>query len=892
MTPDLSGRDIGGFRLLALIGRGGMGEVYRAHDARLGRDVAIKVLPPSFGRDAERLARFEREARVLASLNHPHIGAIYGIVESDGVRGLVLELVEGASLTSRITAGLKPDEALAIASQIAEALDLAHEKGIVHCDLKPDNVRMAPDGTAKVIDFGIARVSARDTDAGDAPTTSIDPGTAGGAVIGTAAFMSPEQARGQGIDKRTDIWAFGCVLFEMLSGHAAFARATPSDTIAAVLEHEPDWSRLPASTHPVIRRLLKRCLEKDPRHRLRDIGDARAEIDAVLAGDIDANDRTTASAPRWASVPWVLVAACGVVIAFLLWTGRKPGAPAEQSAPRILNTMRLTNTPEREFGPAMAPDGEWVAYYADARGETDLWVKYLDGGAALNLTAPHGLRLPARANIDGLSVSPDGGTIAFFARTDARQPTYDTWVIPAPLGGPPRRLLSGAQGVQWSPDGTRLAYIQPGSSLGDALVIADRDGTNQRQLIRPGAGRHLHWPAWSADGQAIYFIYTFQPWNTEQAEIYRVAASGGAVEPVVRTTRRAVYPAPMPDGSLLFSANPDSVDLGLWWLSSRGGAPRRLTTGIGEYAEARLSRDGRRLVAMVTEQRQSLVSVPVTATTPVPQPLTDGYGGDLEPSCAPHSNRIVFSSTRSGHRDLWTMDQDGRDARPLTSDASNDHHPAFSPDGRHVAFVSDRGGESGIWIVSAEGGTPRLVARAAVLDSITWTSDGTRILFATPDEAHSTSLASVSIADGSIRPFPTIAAAVAPSASPTSDAVAYLEPGMTQETESGAPELTFTLRLVDGQGRPAEALPDQPGLTNGLVAWAPDGRRLAVATVPANAPAVIWIVEPGAPAPFRRLMELESTVRPRGLTWTRDGSRLIVASQQSLSDLVLHEIGR
>jgi serine/threonine protein kinase len=891
MTADLSGLDIGGFRLLALIGRGGMGEVYRAHDSRLGRDVAIKILPQSFGLDPERLARFEREARFLASLNHPHIGAIYGIVEADGVRGLVLELVEGASLQDRIAAGLKPREALEIASQIADALDLAHEKGIIHRDLKPDNIRIAPDGKAKVLDFGIARVAMNDTDAGDAPTAGIETATRSGMVIGTAAFMSPEQARGMPVDKRTDIWSFGCVLYEMLTGRRAFGGPTPSDTIASVLEHEPDWTILPPATPPNIRRLLTRCLTKDPRRRLRDIGDARAELEAALSGDVGPLAPVTPR--RSVLLPWALVAACVAIVAVLSWPGTGPVESTELSPPRVLSTVRLTNTPEREFGPVISPDGNWVAYYSDARGETDLWVKYLDSGATLNLTSALDLRLPVRANIDGLSVSPDGGTLAFFARTEEAQSTYDTWVIPAPLGGPPRRLLSGAQGVQWSPDGARLAYIEPGSSLGDALIVSDADGGNQQTLVPAEGGRHVHWPAWSRDSRSLYFTYTFQPWNTEQSEIYRVPASGGAVEPVVHTTRRAVYPVPMPDGGLLFSANPDSVDLGLWWQSSRGGEPQRLTTGIGEYAEARVSSDGRRLVAMVIEHRQSLVSVPVSGAPPVASPLTDGYGGDLEPSHDPWSDRVVFSSTRSGHRNLWMMRQDGGTPRPLTSGTSSDHHPAFSPDGRTVAFVSDRGGASGIWLISADGGTPRLLAPATVLDSLTWSSDGARIVFATPGREHATSLASVSIADGAIQPVQTPAAAVAPSASPTSDVVAYLEPGMVQGPNPQIPpEVTFSLRFVNGHGQALHPLTNQPRLTNGLVAWAPDGRRVAVISVAANAQAAIWIVDPEGAEPFRRLMELEPTARPRGLTWTNDGSRLIIASQQSLSDLVLHEIGR
>jgi eukaryotic-like serine/threonine-protein kinase len=283
------GQKLGPYVISARIGEGGMGEVYRAQDTKLGRDVAIKILPPAFTADPNRLARFEREARLLASLNHPHIGAIYGVEESDGVPALVLELVEGDTLADKLARGaarvegLPVPEALAIARQIADALDAAHERGIVHRDLKPANIKITPAGTVKVLDFGLAKVCAAD---GSGPALSRSPAmgighTRDGMMLGTAAYMSPEQARGQVVDKRTDIWAFGCVFYELLTGRPAFARATFSDTITAVLAHEPDWTALPRTTPPYLARLLKRCLEKDSARRQRDIGDARAEIEGA-----------------------------------------------------------------------------------------------------------------------------------------------------------------------------------------------------------------------------------------------------------------------------------------------------------------------------------------------------------------------------------------------------------------------------------------------------------------------------------------------------------------------------------------------------------------------------------------------------------------------------------
>src|SRR5688572_502483 len=278
---NLTGRRVGVYQVGEQIGAGGMGEVYRARDTRLGRDVAIKVLPGGLIADRDRLARFEREARMLAALNHPNIATIHGVEEADGMRALVMELVPGETLAERIAGGpLRIGDALAIAGQIADALDAAHEKAIIHRDLKPANIKITPAGTVKVLDFGLAK--APDASHPDAPTMSVG-GTGTGVIVGTAAYMSPEQARGLEVDKRTDIWAFGCVLYEMLTGRAAFARATITDTLAAVVGGDTDWKRLPVDTPASVRKVLRRCLEGDPRRRMRDIGEARFELDEAVA---------------------------------------------------------------------------------------------------------------------------------------------------------------------------------------------------------------------------------------------------------------------------------------------------------------------------------------------------------------------------------------------------------------------------------------------------------------------------------------------------------------------------------------------------------------------------------------------------------------------------------
>ena len=370
-----------------------MGEVYRAHDETLGREVAIKVLSPAFTAEPERRARFEREARMLATLNHPHIGAIYGVEEADGVRGLVLELVEGETLAERIAAsartagsnapGLPMTEALAIARQIADALEAAHEKGIVHRDLKPANIKITPDGVVKVLDFGLAKVASPDSSSSDLSQSRA------GAIFGTAAYMSPEQARGHNVDKRADIWAFGCVLFEMLTGRVAFAGETASDTIAKILEREPDWSALPAATPARIRRLLLRCLAKDPKQRLRDIGDVRIEMDAVddaLPGVSDETmARRSARAKRGRDVAAVgrarrarsRLSPCGRsggrrLSRRVRWPTRSSPASPIGTGPKGARRSRRT-------------ENSWRSSRT-ATGEVDLWVSQVGTGHFLNLT--------------------------------------------------------------------------------------------------------------------------------------------------------------------------------------------------------------------------------------------------------------------------------------------------------------------------------------------------------------------------------------------------------------------------------------------------------------------------------------------------------------------------
>ena len=458
----MEGRRIGVYQLQGLLGAGGMGEVYRARDTELGRDVAIKILPRLFTSDPDRLARFEREARVLASLNHPHIGAIYGLEDADGIRALVLELVEGETLADRITRGPIPvQDTLGIARQMADALDAAHERGIVHRDLKPANIKITPDGVVKVLDFGLAKATAGDRPGPDltqSPKMTVG-GTREGVILGTAAYMSPEQARGQTVDKRTDIWAFGCVLYQMLAGRPAFARETITDTLAAVVGGDTDWKRLPVDTPAGVRKVLRRCLDRDPRRRMRDIGEARFELDEAVAPGPDA-DALPPSDPRsrrhsWHSIALIAlgaVAGGGALAAIALGVRGRADVPTPIDSMARTIATRLTSYGGNETYPALSPDGRTFVFVSDHGGSPDIWLRQVSGGEPVRLTndplEEAGFGLRARRRID------------LFHQD---RPEWFVYLADRALGGQSRKILADASMAVPAPDGRSLAslYLDP-----------------------------------------------------------------------------------------------------------------------------------------------------------------------------------------------------------------------------------------------------------------------------------------------------------------------------------------------------------------------------------------------------------------------------------------------
>jgi Tol biopolymer transport system component len=804
----LVGLRLGSHQILSLLGTGGMGDVYRARDTRLGRDVAIKVVANVFRSDPERLARFEREARVLATLNHPFIGAIYGWEEAGDVRGLVLELVEGATLGERLSSGPLPvQEALSVARQIAEALEAAHERGIIHRDLKPANIKITPDGTVKVLDFGLAKVFANDGSEHDLsakPSITIEE-TQEGVIAGTAAYMSPEQARGKAVDKRTDIWAFGCVLYEMLTGRPPFPGETVSDTIAGILEREADWSALPAEATVSIRRLLQRCLEKDPKRRLRDIGDARLEMEEAPGPGVSssgaagkpAGDRITpARRPRrlalWAALGVGLLLIGGAATWQLQRSEYFWRSPLEGA-----KVTRLTDFEGGEHHAAISRDGKFVAFLSDRDGTWDAWATQVGTGEVHNLTKGNlrELRNPATRT---LGFSPDGSLVALWNRVpnSTSGGSVDAgWAVPT-MGGPIRPYLKGISEWDWSSDGRRLVYHPPAE--GDPLFVTEPDEKVGRQIYVARSGAHNHFPIWSPDAAFIYFV---QGLPLEASDVWRIRATGGEPERLTFHNSRVTFPTFVGNRTLLYLATDDEGS-GPWIyaMDVERRVPRRITTGAEEYISLAASADGRRLVATVSRSRAGLWRVPVadrvideSEATHVSLPTarglsprvghgyliyrapkagTDGLwkladggvktelwngldGRALSgPAIAPDGQHLAFLVQRRARTQLYLTNADGSGARRIAETLDVRGTPAWSPDGQWLAVAANRDGEPRLFKVPLDGGTPILLVNEYSTDP-TWSPSGRFIVYSGADVGTTFSVKAVN-ADGAPRPLPNL----------------------------------------------------------------------------------------------------------------------------------------
>jgi serine/threonine protein kinase len=730
-----------------------MGQVYRATDARLKRDIAIKVLPDEWAHDADRVARFHREAELLAALNHSNVAAVYGFEEYGNVKALLMELVEGPTLADRILHGpMAPDQALAIARQIADALDAAHERGIIHRDLKPANIKVRQDGTVKVLDFGLAKATTTSTDLGALTTMTVPEITSSGVIVGTPAYMSPEQARGQGSDKRTDIWAFGCALYEMLSGRAAFRGATVTDTLVSILERDPDWTALPPATPSGLVRLIERCVDKDVKRRLRDIGDARAELDAVQTKAPPPD--VTAGRPAWqrgwgAGAGAAALAAVSVAVTLLVQHSFAGGAtPTTEDTSPAPDIVQATADEGVTADPALSNDGAMLAYASDraAMNNLDIWVQQTAGSSPLQVT---------RDPVDELepSFSPDGSRLAYRSERDGG----GIYIVPTLGGQEPRLLVAGGRRPRFSPDGQFIAYWT-GSNVG----FTPNAGSYRTFVIRVDGGTAreiegfsgVRYPVWAPDGRELLVLgsrdtrplqETYDWWRVSLNEGSRPTSMGakallagaginfgqGNVHPDAWRGERVLFS----DGRYLWSAH---LGAGTPALT----AVDRLTFGTNQEFQVAIASSG--MIAFASASVSNVVwSLPIDAVrgvvTGLPRRVTPGAGMNGRPSATDDGRQVAYRTAIPRPsivvRDLSTAKEID------TGIAGSGFGPALSPDGSSVAFED----AEGVSVVATRGGSPRRLCQSCTIGA--WTGDSTALVVVKP-ENNAGRLARIGVADG------------------------------------------------------------------------------------------------------------------------------------------------
>jgi len=722
--PSLLGRQIGGYQVISLLGAGGMGEVYEARDSKLGRKVALKILPASFANDAERLARFQREARMLAALNHPNIATIHGLEQSGGVHYLVMELVPGQTLAEHIAnGGLPVEEALKIAGLIAEALEAAHEKAVIHRDLKPANVKVTPEGRVKVLDFGLAKAFAGEgtVDLSQAVTLSEE-----GRILGTPSYMSPEQARGLAVDKRTDIWAFGCVLYEMLTGRTPFAGQTLSDILAAILKHEPDWGALPERTPPKIRDLLRRCLQKDSQRRLRDIGDARLEIEETLAPpgltDPIASDILPKPFLRRTLVGALACLFIGALIAGIAVWNVKSTTQSPQPLARMVIAPPGEHLLGGEAGTAvvaLSPDGTRLVSVVREGSTIQLYLRKLD---QLQFTA-----IPGTEGAINPFFSPDGEWIGFYSVPDKNLEKVSV------AGGAPQILCDTGQidGATWGPNDKIVFSSGLNGNFGLYQIPASGGTPSMLTALASDKGETGHsWPYFLPDGKSLLFSIRHRGEAEEDATIVvqsletgarRVVVSGGT-QPRYALSGHLIYvragtimAAPFDPSRLKLTGTPVAIQDGL-------GSGVRLP----QYA---FSNTGWLVYEPGGDTDSQLRTFAWVDHKGVSQELAAPPRRYQFPRLSPEGRRIAVQVV-ADKSDIWIYDLSRDTLTRLTSEGNNTW-PIWTPDGKRVTFTSNRGGPDNLFWKLADGSGPdeRLTTSEHIQMPRSWFPDGQELIF-------------------------------------------------------------------------------------------------------------------------------------------------------------------
>ena len=718
------------YKVTSKLGEGGMGEVWRAEDTKLGRDVALKMLPDVFAQDPERLARFEREARVLASLSHPNVAGIHGLEEVDGKRFLVMELVEGETLAERIQQGPVPvDEAARIAKQIAEAVESAHEKGVIHRDLKPANVNLTPDGNVKVLDFGLAKALIGDPMSGDNMNQdlSLSPTltqamTGLGVLLGTAGYMSPEQARGKPVDRRADIWSFGCILYEMLTGQRLFTGETATDVIGAVVHKEPDLDELSSKVPGQIRRLLERCLQKDENRRLQSIGEARIALQEWLENPEAEPVEEKHTRPRW--LPWAAAAAAGLIGlsmgSLLLGSSNPETQPVQRFLAELAEEPPFTG---RGAAAVPSPDGRFLAYATTIEGGGSLYLRPLERFESLQVATGQSREWPHNAFF-----SPDSQWLGFFTVAELKK-------VPV-TGGSPITLAETEmpRGGSWSADG-RIVFA-PESNGGLSIVPAAGGDVVPLTTITEEAGFESHrYPQWLPGDTAVLFTNTDTSGNhieivdVENGE-RRVIHEGGFYGRYVPTGHVLFV-----DGDAVFAMPFDADRL------ERTGSPMPVLEGVASFppggqAQYHVSETGLLVYRPGTDELDPFRIAWADRSGRLDS-LWDDEGIYGSPRLAPDGRRLAVSVQRGDNWDVWVYDMERDVATRLTFESGYDADPVWSPDGRYVAFASDRDdGQVATYRTRSDGtGEAERLIEPGKLEfpaPLSWSPDGSRLLLTSP----------------------------------------------------------------------------------------------------------------------------------------------------------------
>jgi len=729
-----SGTRLGPYQILSPLGAGGMGEVYRARDDRLKRDVAIKILHASVAADEDRLRRFEQEAQAAGALNHPNITAVYDLGSHEGSPYIVTELLEGETLRATLAGGALPiRKTMDYAMQTARALSVAHEKGIVHRDLKPENLFVTSTGHVKILDFGLARISQPAAVSGsETNLPTFAPATEPGVVLGTLGYMSPEQVRGKPADARSDIFSFGAILYEMLSGRRAFQGESAADTMSAILKEDPpDLSAADSRIPPGLQKIVQHCVEKNPASRFRSAHDLAFALEASPAGSSATQPIPRLGARprhlrRWAVVVLVLTAvAAGAYVLGRLRTRK----PVETAAPlHPFSFQQLTDTRGIKSGPTLSPDGKNVVYVAEADGHLGLYLLRVGGRKAAPLTAG------STSDNWQPAFSTDGEQIAFRSERDG-----GGIFLMSPTGESVKRLTDFGFNPTWSPDGREIAvststFFSPDSvgGPGEGLWAVEL-ATGKKRMV--GKVRALQ-PSWSPHGARIAFWSLRK--GSGQRDLWTVAANGSetATDGIAVTNDPALDWSPVwsPDGKFLYFSSNRGGTMNLWRVSideASGrvlGPPEPMTTPSIYSGELSFAREGRYFAFATLDWRTTLNRIELDPksgrTIGSPVPLLRNAHPIRDFAIAPDGRWIAYMQT-SNQEDIFLARTDGTEYRRLTDDTFRDRAPSFSPDGQHIAFASDRGGGWGIWWIRPDGsGLEKLAGRGAFA---LWSPDGSRI---------------------------------------------------------------------------------------------------------------------------------------------------------------------